>query len=688
MKILTIPQMIEYVGSRKVLVTESGKVPKNGFFLDCVCAFDIETTVIYPEEDNPQAIMYIWQFACDDQVTYGRYWADYEEMINQIKERIPKETRILTYVHNLSYEFQFLSGIFHFYTEDVFCIQPRKILYARCEPMEYRCSMLLSNDSLAGFCDKHKVEHRKQSGDEFDYSKIRYPWTPLTPREMKYCLFDVIGLVECIRAEMKMNNDTLYTIPMTSTGYVRRDVKRVLYRWNRQHQYYLQPTTEHLYRRLKECFRGGNTHANRYFANQTLPKEDGPYWSYDISSSYPAQILLEKYPMSTWREGPTDPAEIADLRGRGYCMLLIFRATNVRLRNKYNGFPPLSESKCRNFLPAKNERDREIPDDNGRITAATYLETTMTDLDFDIFLKNYDAEIEFLETWYCCYGYLPKALRDYVRQLYIDKTALKGKEGSTPEETELIAVRYMQSKARINSVYGLMVQDNIKPLIQYDDGEYIEDPDFDIEEELKKNQKKAYLSYSWGCWVTAWARKELEDAIRNVENQNGYPVYCDTDSVKGCGPADFTELNKERIYKAKKHKAFADDVKGSTHYIGLFEQEHDMDEFRTLGAKKYAYTIDGKTYITIAGVGKKAGAKILQDSGGLDQLKEGFIFRGATSDAIYNDTPYGAYFIDGKGLYINKNVALVPGDYTVGLTAEYGYILEHPEIFYDVWRTI
>lgn len=113
-----------------------------------------------------------------------------------------------------------------------------------------------------------------------------------------------------------------------------------------------------------------------------------------------------------------------------------------------------------------------------------------------------------------------------------------------------------------------------------------------------------------------------------------------------------------------------------------------MDEFRTLGAKKYAYTIDGKVYITIAGVGKKAGAKILQNAGGLDEMQEGFIFHGATSDAVYNDFNYGQFYIDGHELYISKNVALVPGDYTLGLTSEYSYILEHPEIFYDVWRVL
>lgn len=690
MKIITNAQMVDYFSHLKVKIPDSGKKPKYGFFLDTVAAFDIETSVIYPESDNPQAIMYIWQFAADDQVTYGRTWEQYVNMIDAIRKVTPVETRIYCGVHNLSYEFQFLSGVFQFAEDDVFCIQPRKILYARAGQMEYRCTMLLSNDSLAGFCDKHKVEHFKQSGEEFDYSRIRYPWTPLTNFEMKYALYDVVGLVECIKAEMKLNGDDLYTLPYTSTGYVRRDVKKVLYNWNRRHQFYLQPETEHLYRRLKECFRGGNTHANRYFANMTLKSRDGPYWSYDLSSSYPAQIILRKYPMTSWKEGPTEWENVVDLRDRGYCMLLVFRAFDVRLRDPEDGFPPLSESKCRDLIEAKDDRGRLIRDDNGRVLAADYLETTMTDIDFDIFLRHYDAQIEFIETWYCCYGFLPDELRNYVKQLYIDKTALKGKE----DEQSLI--RYAQAKARINSVYGLMVQDQIKPMIKYVDGEYIEDPDFNVEEALAKNKQKAYLSYSWGCWVTAWARKALQDGIdkaaertENPENRS-YPIYCDTDSIKGCGPVDLSEINRKSIARAKKAGAFATDIKGNVHYIGVFEQEHDMDEFRTLGAKKYAYTIDGKVFITIAGVGKKAGAKILQNAGGLDELKEGFIFKGATSDAIYNDEPYGFYDLpDGVHyLYISKNVALIPGDYTIGLTQEYAYILEHPEIFYDVWRVV
>ena len=49
---------------------------------------------------------------------------------------------------------------------------------------------------------------------------------------------------------------------------------------------------------------------------------------------------------------------------------------------------------------------------------------------------------------------LPECFRDYIKKLYRQKTELKGKEGSTPEETEYNERMYMKSKALLNSVYG------------------------------------------------------------------------------------------------------------------------------------------------------------------------------------------------------------------------------------------
>ena len=96
-------------------------------------------------------------------------------------------------MHNLSYEFTFLSGIYHFKPEEVFAVDKRAILKCTMfNKLEYRCSYRLSNMSLLEFTKAENVEHRKYSEKyDFDYNIIRYPWTPLDSDELLYCQNDV-----------------------------------------------------------------------------------------------------------------------------------------------------------------------------------------------------------------------------------------------------------------------------------------------------------------------------------------------------------------------------------------------------------------------------------------------------------------------------------------------------------------
>ena len=155
-------------------------------------------------------------------------------------------------------------------------------------------------------------------------------------------------------------------------------------------------------------------------------------------------------------------------------------------------------------------------------------------------------------------------------------------------------------------------------------------------------------------------------------------MYCDTDSVYSLAPIDLSEFNEERKRDSIKHGGFADDPKGSTHYMGVFEQEGGkIDRFITWGAKKYAVETDGKLRITIAGVGKKAGAAELAAHGGLEALRPGFIFREAGGlTATYNDVPYGDLTIDGHTMQVGTNIYLEPSTYTLGITWEYEQLLK------------
>ena len=82
--------------------------------------------------------------------------------------------------------------------------------------------------------------------------------------------------------EMEHDGDTLYTFPLTSTGYVRRDAKAAMREVS--HNWLVAQLPSHaVFQMLREAFRGGNTHANRYYTRQILHDVH----SADRSSSYP-----------------------------------------------------------------------------------------------------------------------------------------------------------------------------------------------------------------------------------------------------------------------------------------------------------------------------------------------------------------------------------------------------------------
>ena len=213
----------------------------------------------------------IWQFQIGDDITIiGHYWAEFLDLLTNMCEYLNKDEYIIIFVHNLSYEFQFLRGIYPFDKEEVFAIQPRKVL--KCEMLEhfeFRCSYLLTNMSLAEFTSRMGIEAQKLSGEKFDYSIQRYPWTELNEYETQYIINDVLGLVQALRKYIDLYQDNFYTLPLTSTGFVRRDVKAAMRHFNKYELKDMLPDYD-IFTLLSEAFRGGNTHANRYYSDMIL----------------------------------------------------------------------------------------------------------------------------------------------------------------------------------------------------------------------------------------------------------------------------------------------------------------------------------------------------------------------------------------------------------------------------------
>ena len=629
-------------------------------YADVVCAFDIETSRFSEIE---QSVMYIWQFCLDfpdgtDVVLLGRTWQEFKHMCMMLQRRLHGMS-LKIWIHNASYEFQFLSGIYDFQPEEVFAMEPRQILdFSMYKHFEFFCSYKLFNMSLSAATAKYAPDYHKRDGRQFGYDERRFSDTPLTRKELIYCVYDVWGLCKAIRGIMKLFSDDLYTIPRTSTGYVRREVKREMQPF---HNYLVDRYPDYeLYTLLRAAFRGGNTHASRFYAGEILHDVS----SVDISSSYPSQQCCKLYPVEKFRRSYDGRISYLHLcRERGRAALIHCRLSRVELQTPFVHIPYLPVAKC---LYARGVRA-----DNGRILSAAEIEIVITDIDFEIIESQYKFDYEMLDLWLSWYGELPAPLVDINKRYFTAKTQLKG----IPEQE----LYYFKSKNLLNAIYGMSVQDPVRLKINYENGAYNLDMLQRPEDILKRSGKQPYTLYQYGVWTTAHARSDLQ---RGIDICGDNIVYVDTDSCKyiASPSIDFSEYNTNRQRVAVERGAWATDKHGNAHYMGVYEDDSNggYQRFITMGAKKYAYEdADGELHITIAGVPKKAGAAELARKGGLEAFTRGFEFTETGKlEAVYNDGSIKHIELDGHVIDITKNVCLRPTTYKLDITEEYACVLD------------
>lgn len=635
-----------------------GKTPL--MYYNIPCAFDIETTNI--ASDKPYAFMYHWQFCFNNRdVIFGTTWEEYKELLTYLKEELSLTStkRLCVYVHNLAFEFQFLYS--HFIFTEVFAREKRKVIKAFCDGIEYRCSYYLSNMSLAKFCENCEgVMHYKLTGT-YDYRKMRTPTTTATPHELRYDYNDVKGLTECIAYKLK--EDTIATIPLTSTGYVRRDFRKAMFsnKRNRDLIGYLS-INANIYSLLKEAFRGGNTHANSIYVNTTIPNVK----SYDLASSYPASMLIDKYPMTPFMDGNVE--RFGEYLENGYAMLFRVKYKNIRFKATH-GIPYIPVSKC-TYLG-------DYVNDNGRVYKSDCLIMTLTDIDFNIISKDYDFDTYAVTDLYISkYGYLPNEYREKIVEYFKAKTMLKNVEGKEYE--------YMKSKNRLNSAYGMMVTDICNDEITFNGKEWDREKS-DIEDMIRKHNRASstFLAYQWGVWVTANARKRLEDMLHIVGED---VIYTDTDSIKFVGEhdKDFAEMNEFIKEKSEKSGITTTAVRnGKIYYMGIWDFDGSYDYFKTLGAKKYISVHGKKCYVTVAGLNKNLASLYL--TGMAKRLKcnptklftigQKFVRSSGRTTAHYNDTDVHQIKVNNENIITGSNVAILDTTYILGITDEYAEFL-------------
>ena len=222
------------------------------------------------------------------------------------------------------------------------------------------------------------------------------------------------------------------------------------------------------------------------------------------------------------------------------------------------------------------------------------------------------------------------------------------------------------------------------------------------DEEIEKALKGAAFPYQWGVYTTAYAREQLQAAIKLCGKKI---IYCDTDSVKTLGDVPINKLNNSLKARAERAGAFADDMNGKRHYIGVFEDDGHYRNFITQGAKRYAYIKDnGRMGITVAGVTKtideetkwKDENKVeyhptfaVEELKSLDRFKPGMTWKKAGgTQAVYNDADDFDYTDPetGKKVHIGRNVAIIPTTYKMTYSRDYALLLKEIQLYSEYRR--
>lgn len=587
------------------------KTNKGTGYYNIPAGFDIEVSSFYIGDripENKRSCMYLWQFGIFNLVTCGREWSGYEKLVSIVKKvmRLSNELRLVVYVHNLPYEFQFIRK--HFEWQEVFILSERKPVYANNFGIEYRCSLKLSGgrslDKISSELMKYKI--RKAVGN-LDYNLVRHSKTPLSSSELYYGECDIRVILCYVQEKIETDGD-ITKIPLTNTGYVRSFVRGICFK--RYEKYRRLITSLVLspdeYRQAKRAFAGGFTHANYMYIRKIVAN----VFSKDFTSSYPGVMVLEKFPMSSAKTVEVELTESALKHYlTHYCCMFDIEIWD--LVPKITVDNPISRSKCTEAVGCTIN--------NGRVSSAAYIKTTITEQDYFIYTKFYSWEkIEISNFRYYEKAYLPKEIVDSVLTLFADKNLLADVEG--------MEVDYMIKKNMLNACYGMVVTDIVRDNLKYQNGHYFKEPASIVDCIEKYNKgKRRFLFYLWGLWVTAYARANLYSGI--VELQDDY-IYSDTDSLKYINEEShreyFQRYNQqilEKIHKSAEHFNFDESrympitMKGKQKVIGTWSDDGHYDEFKTLGAKRYLVRIGDKYKLTVAGVNKEGARDYLVSTG-------------------------------------------------------------------------
>lgn len=611
---------------------------------------------------------------------------------------VSSESRIrIVYCHNLFYEMTFImkemeasiieesgdkKNPYGLQNVDGIMRGSTDIVYARidcCPHVIFRDSLALFNCPLKKLGNDINVRegNKDNSKLDYDYKKVRLPWDEMEQLDYDYNERDNYIVLKSIHYFLKDRGLNMEQCPLTATADVKRsrreyilesfgekDLKNI--NWKK---YYAENSFD-FYSILRSTYQGGFTGSNINYVNKVVKD----VYSVDIKSSYPYQMVHNYFPYysktNTTKRIKDEANEFffkhlfkitsEQLLGmnnktgvKGYYAMV--ELENVRIKNE-NYLLDLSYAHVIDLCESLDLNGVTLV--NGKIKYAKHIALSMNNIDMDKFTMLYDYDnMVVSELWTTSEAKkLPSSEIAFILENFMIKESIDKKEHP---------VTYNLSKAKINSMYGVKVQNEVKDFttiiegvvnrLQYDKIGTRGYENLNITKEevyenaINKGGRNGFLGgnfdiYSDGVYITSYARMMLMKFMKQLTDSGMIVIYADTDSLKFTYGASIGKVNALQVIndlvlrennkivgdnrKNRAVRAFSKYARNSqskemftdielaikkVYNLGIWEVESvdENDEinpysfFKTLGAKKYAYMDYEGIHTTIAGCNKK-----------------------------------------------------------------------------------
>lgn len=581
--------------------------------------------------------------------------------------------RLVTYIHNAKFDLSYLIPFFKVllpdYVDDeglpltnekgrplvmgTLSLDEHEIIQYAQGPLLWRCSYKLSNRSLENWGEVMNIEHKKKVG-YYDYNKVIYPDTPLSEEEQQYDKYDVLALQECLRKQMSLNHEALAEynglkrVPLTSTGYVRRDLSESCLKSKSYMKIFNEGRmTGEIYHACLCSYSGGYTHNNRFYAD-TLIETGKSYKCHgktvhvesighrDFTSHYPTQMVKESYPLGKWSlfYQASDDNKICTVDDvlkeyPRYSCIVYMRIHKAWLRDLSITMPFLQECK---LIYDKTDLKRKTVD-NGRIMYIEFKEGNYCDFYVDnitlsILKEQYHMEYEIGKVWECPNMKLPREITDIINKYFKGKSDKKIEWKKAVEDLGELAEKTIQTatelqlvKAWLNAIYGCFATRPVRENWIFD----TQTLQFKLDAPYELTDSKdeiAYKNYMYECegiehyyesnnnfvpfivgvMVTAYARKQLYDFVTKCIGYENI-LYCDTDSAYYISNSEVEKRIEDMNTRNRAVAPFVTASNGKKVYYDYFDSEGSLRAFKGLHSKCYGYVNEHNEFkLTVAGV--------------------------------------------------------------------------------------